>query len=302
MKKAYKILFLVTVCLILITSTNTLYSSPDSQDDIPNLDAADSTPPVIIFDLSDMSSTGILRIKVYDNETNLSEVSVYWNTTELNSSDIWFNVTWYYILYTDSNITLSVVTEDSESSFDDVAPDEDRNSYDAVIAVDEVFLPGDHNSISVEAENLDGTKSTTTMSFCNTVDCWGRGGGSLTTDTPANTLEAQANIPIMGFDMTGYYCCGYIEPIIEPNGSPIVNFTVSYNETENILSMTVMTENGYFYKSAIILDDAVNLNLFGCRDCTCPVTAASAYLFITVLSSVFILTTILNLKKRKSKK
>jgi len=301
MKKAYKILFLFSVCLVLFMTTNALYSFPDSQNKVPNLDATDSTPPVIIFDLSDMSSTGILRIKVYDNETDLSEVSVYWNTTLLNSSDIWFNVTWYYLVYTDSNITLSVVTEDSESSFDDVAPDEDKNSYEGVINVDEIFLPGDHNSISVEAENLDGTKSTTTTSFCNTVDCWGRGGGSLTTGTTANTLETQANIPIMGFDMTGYYCCGYIEPIIEPNGSPIVNFAVSYNETENILSMTVLTENGYFYKYAIILDDAVDLNLFGCSYCTCP-TESSGYLFITFLSSIFILTIILNLRKRKSKK
>ena len=249
-----------------------------------------------------MSSTGILRIKVYDNETNLSEVSVYWNTTLLNSSVVWFNVTWSYMVYTDSNITLSVKNEDSESSFDETAPDTSSNTYEGEIDVDEVFVEGDHNDITVEAENLDGTTSFTTTSFCNTADCWGRGGGSLTTNTPSNTLEAQANIPIMGFDMTGYYCCGYIEPIIEPNGNPIVNFTVSYNETENMLSMTVLTENGYFYKSAIILDDTVDLNLFGCRDCSCPITPTSGYLFITVLSSVLILTIILNLRKRKSKK
>ena len=285
----------------MITATNTLYSFPDNQIDIPNLDAVPSTPPVIIFDLSDMSSTGILRIRVYDNETNLSEVSVYWNTTLLNSSDPWFNVTWSYMLYTDSNITLSVKNEDSESSFDDTAPGTSSNTYDAEIAIDDVFLPGDHNSISVEAENLGGNAAASTTSFCYTEDCWGRGGGSLTVDTPANTFEAQTGIPIMVFDMTGYYCCGYIEPIIEPNGNPIVNFTVSYSETENMLSMTVLTENGYFYKSAIILDDTIDLNLFGCRDCTCPIET-SGYLFITVLSSIFILATILILRKRKSKK
>lgn len=239
MKKAYKIIFLFSVCLALITYTNTLHSFPDCQNDVPNLDVAVSTPPVIIFDLSDMSSTGILRIKVYDNETNLSEVSVYWNTTKLNSSDPWFTITWSYVNYTDSNTPLSVKNEDSESSFDDTAPDDSSNTYDAVIDVDEVFLPGDHNSIGVEAENFDGTTSFTTTSFCNTVDCWGRGGGSYTVDTPTNVVEAQTSIPIMVFDMTGYYCCGYIEPVIEPNGNPIVNFTVSYNETEDILSMTV---------------------------------------------------------------
>ncbi len=300
MKKAYKILFLFSVCLALITSANSLYSFSDKQNDVPILDASDSTPPVIIFDLTDMSSTGILRIKVYDNETNLSEVSVYWNTTLLNSSEVCFNVTWTYMLYTDSNITLSVTTEDSESSFDDAAPGTSSNTYDAEIDIDEIFLSGDHNNIRVEAANLDDTISSTTTSFCNTVDCWGRGGGSLTVDTPTNTL-AQTGIPIMVFDMTGYYCCGYIEPVIEPNGNPIVNFTISYNETENMLSMTVLTENGNFYKSAIILDDTIELNLFGCRDCSCPIET-SGYLLITVLSSIFILTIILNLRKRKSKK
>ncbi|MCK5305077.1 MAG: hypothetical protein KAJ72_07495, partial [Candidatus Heimdallarchaeota archaeon] len=241
MKKAYKILFLFTVYLLLLTSANTLHSFPDNQIDIPNLDTVPSTPPVIIFDLSDMSSNGILRIKVYDNETNLNEVSVYWNTTVLKPSDPWFNITWSYVNYTDSNTPLSVKNDNSENSFDVVAPDDSSNTYDALIAVDDIFLPGDHNSISVEAENTGSMGASSTITFCNTIDCWGRGGGSLTTDTPANTLETQANIPIMSFDMTGYYCCGYIEPIIEPNGSPIVNFTVSYNETENILSMKVLT-------------------------------------------------------------
>ena len=300
MKKAYKILFLFSVCLALITYTNTLYSFPDSQNDVLNLDAGDSTPPVIIFDLTDMSSTGILRIKVYDNETNLSEVSVYWNTTVLNSLNPWFNITWSFVNYTDSNTPLSVMTEDCESSFDDAAPGTSSNTYDAEIDIDEIFLSGDHNNIRVEAANLDDTISSTTTSFCNTIDCWGRGGGSLTVDTPTNTL-AQTGIPIMVFDMTGYYCCGYIEPVIEPNGNPIVNFTISYNETENMLSMTVLTENGNFYKSAIILDDSIELNLFGCRDCICPIET-SGFLFLTVLSSVLILTTILYLKKRKSKK
>jgi hypothetical protein len=304
MKKAYKILFLVTVCLILIASTNALYSSSESQNDVPTLDAVDSTPPVIIFDLSDMSSTGILRIKVYDNETNLSDVAVYWNNTLLNSSDPWFNVTWYYVLYTDSNITLSVVTEDNESSFDDVAPDANSNTYDAVIDIDAVFLPGDHNSIRVESTNLDGTTTASTTSFCNTAECWGRGGGSISPNTPANTIEVQENIPIMGFDMTGYYCCGYIAPIIEPNGDPIANFTVSYNETENILSMTVLTENGYFYKSAIILDDTVDLNLFGCRDCTCPIETPigePSFIFLTLIPAVVILAIFLKDKKSKRK-
>ncbi len=306
MKKAYKTLLLFTIYFVLVTSTNTLYSFPDNQIDIPNLDAVDSTPPVIIFDLSDMSSNGILRIKVYDTETNLSEVVVKWNGVELTSPPN-ISIIWYYVVYNSTNTQLSVKNDDSESTFDVAAPDSNSNSYDGAIDVDEVFIPGDHNDIEVEAENLDGTRSYSTTSFCNSIDCWGRGGGSLTTETPSNTLEVQTGIPIMVFNMTGYYCCGYIEPRIESNGSSITNFTISYNETANMLSMTVLTENGYFYKSALLLDPTVDLNLFGCDDCSCLIdetetTDTPSYLFITILSSVFILTTIVNLRKHKSKK
>ncbi|MBY9001375.1 MAG: hypothetical protein KGD64_10695 [Candidatus Heimdallarchaeota archaeon] len=305
MKNAYKVLLLFTISFVLITSTNALYSFPNSQNSVPHLNAVVSTPPVIIFNLTNMSSTGILLIQVYDAETNLYEVNVFWNGVVLNDSETWFTVTWDSIVYDSSNTPLSVQAENSESSFDNLAPGSD-NTYIAEIFVDDVFLPGDHNNISVVAENLGGAIATSTTSFCNTVDCWGRGGGSSTAETPANTIE-QTGIPTMIFDMTGYYCCGYVEPIIEPNGNPIVNFTVFYNETKNMLAMTVLTENGYFYKSAIFLDYSVDLNLFGCRDCSCPIeepepTNTSGYLIMTILSSVLIVTTIVNLRKRKSKK
>jgi len=304
MKKAYEVLIVFTFCLVLITSTNTLYSLPDSNSDIPNLNAGDSTPPVIIFNLANMSTDGLLLIQVYDAETSLSEVNVYRNGATLNSTDTLFNVSWSTVVYDSSNTPLSVQDENSKNSFDDLTPS-GENTYSGDILVDDVFLSGEHNNITVIADNLDGSRSISTTSFCNTVDCWGRGGGSSTTDTPTNTQEAQPNIPIMVFDMTGYYCCGYIEPRIEPNGNSITNFTVSYNETENMLSMTVLTENGYFYKSALMLDYTVDLNLFGCEDCSCPIytppTGEPSFIFLTLIPAIAILAIFLKNKKSKRK-
>jgi hypothetical protein len=303
MKKAYEVLILFTFCSVLITSINTLYALPDSNYYVPNINAGDSTPPVIIFNLSNMSTDGLLIIQVYDAETSLAEVNVYRNGDEINSTEPWLNVTWSTIVYDSSNTPLSVKDEGIENSFDDLTP-AGENTYTGDILVDDVFLTGEHNDITVIADNTDGSRSTSTTSFCNTVDCWGRGGGSLTTDTPANIQEAQPNIPIMIFNMTGYYCCGYIEPRIEPNGNSITNFTVSYNETENMLSMTVLTENGYFYKSAIMLDYTVDLNLFGCEDCNCPIetpTGEPSFIFLTLIPAVVILAIILKFKKSKRK-
>ena len=304
MKKAYKALFLITVFLVLFTSINTLNSFPDNQNDVPYLNVGDSTPPVIIFDISDMSSNGILTILVYDVETALSEVSIYWNGIEINDSTTGVTVTWSIVNYTATPPPLSLINEIRENSLEDASPGGGENTYTSDIEIDQVFETGGHNDVTAEAGNIDSTTTIVTMSFCNSIDCWGRGGGSTPTDTPTDTLEVQTGTPTIIFNMTGYYCCGYIEPMIEPNGSSIDNFTIFYDQAENILSFSISTEDGYNYKSGIMLDDVVDLNLFGCRDCSCPIdpTSTSGYLFITLLSSVIVLTAVVNFRKHKSKK
>ncbi len=302
MKKANKVLLVCTLCLFLSVPTKSSYSIIENQSNISNLDSTASTPPVIIFDLSNMATSGILTINVYDAENNLSEVSVFHNGLELFSPNI--TVTWNDTDWSLQTPPLSIKTHDYENSLDDSAPDNDQTAYKGEITVDDVFVSGDHNEITVESSNLSGDIAMSTILFCNTVDCWGRGGGTSNDDIFTVTREPPTGVPVMTFNMTGYYCCGYIEPIIEPTDSSIVNFTVFYNETDNMLAMTVLTEEGNFFKTAITLDETVDLNLFGCRDCSCPIevpTAEPSFIFLALSSGVVILATILKINKRKRK-
>lgn len=292
MKIRFKIAIIILFISLLLSSTYSLTATvEDKPSPIRGLDA-DSTPPIIIFNITQMSTDNIIKILVYDAESNLSEVTPLGYPFDLNSSASTFNVTWSYLNYTSFPPPLSKGSETIP------APTEpEADTFDADVSTD-LFVVGEHNDITVDAENEELLASTSSITFCNSYECWGRGGGQ-TSVLSETTLNVREGVPLIHFDLTGYYCCGCIDIEIIRNDAEVVDVTRGLIADDTILVVEVTTAGGDFYKSALVLDPEVTLeSIVGCEDCTCP-TDMSAIPSLFALLSV---ATAIILLKRKRKK
>lgn len=292
MKIRFKIAIIILFISLLLSSTYSLTATvEDKPSPIRGLDA-DSTPPIIIFNITQMSTDNIIKILVYDAESNLSEVTPLGYPFDLNSSASTFNVTWSYLNYTSFPPPLSKGSETIP------APTEpEADTFDADVSTD-LFVVGEHNDITVDAENEELLASTSSITFCNSYECWGRGGGQ-TSALSETTLDVREGVPLIRFDLTGYYCCGCIDIEIIRNDAEVVDVTRGLIADDTILVVEVTTAGGDFYKSALVLDPEVTLeSIVGCEDCTCP-TDMSAIPSLFALLSV---ATAIILLKRKRKK
>ena len=289
MKIRFKITIMILLSSILLFSTYSLEASVnDEPGDTRELNS-DSTPPIIIFNTTLMSSENIIQILVYDAESNLSEVTILGDPFNLTAAENTFNVTWSYVNYILNPPPLSKGGET-------INPPADANTLNANISTD-LFVEGDHNSLEVDAENEELLASTSTITFCNTYECWGRGGGHSNV-LPETTLNGEVGVPIIHFDATGYYCCGNIIPEIIPNGAVIVNSIIDVAIDGSLLTVELETSDGNWHKSAVALDPDVHLNcLEDCDDCTCPTDVSVAPIFLGLLA----ITTVIILLKRKRK-
>ncbi len=293
MKIRFKIAIILLFISLLLSSA---YSSKATVEDKPSpirgLDA-DLTAPIIIFNITQMSTDNIVKILVYDAESNLTEVTAIGNPFNLNSSTSTFNVTWSYINYTTFPPPVSKGGDTLP------APTEpEANTFDADVSTD-LFVVGDHNNITVEAENEELLASASTITFCNSYECWGRGGGqnSILSET---TLNVREGVPIILFDLTNYYCCGCINTEIIANGAEIDGSSKYFVDGDKIFVVQVVTVGGDVYKSALVLDPEIILESFtGCEDCSCANADTSTIPSIFALLSV---ATAIILLKRKRKR
>ncbi len=304
MKKKIKFFILLLICSLLLSLSFITNSTLEEKTRIPELKAIE-TPPVILFNLTDMSSSGILRILVYDTDTNLSTVDVYHNNVWLNIS-LDFNVTWSYKDYGITPPPLSLK----------IYPDADPGSdtFEGEIDINDVFVEGDHNNITVIAENLGGFGATANSVFCREVECWG-GGGGYTPVVTQDTLAAQSNIPDIIFDLSCYFTCNRIHTYIEGNGAVIEAYNMSkMNET---LKVWAYTDENVEYVAGVLLDPAIDIYNVTCYDCECPQCEEceecevceeceecpdpieTPYQFIPILVGLVSVATILTIRKRK---
>ncbi|MHA1202517.1 MAG: hypothetical protein ACTSQ4_08350 [Candidatus Heimdallarchaeaceae archaeon] len=284
MKIRFKIAIILLFISLFLSSTYSLKATvEDKPSPIRGLNA-DSTPPIIIFNITQMSTDNIIKILVYDAESNLTEVTPLGSTSS-------FNVTWSYLNYTLFPPPLSKGGETIP------APTEpEANTFDADVSTD-LFVVGEHNNITVDAENEELLASTSSITFCNSYECWGRGGGQ-TSALSETTLNVREGVPLIHFDLTGYYCCGCIDIEIIPNDAEIVDVMRGLIADDTILVVEVTTTGGDFYKSALVLDPEVTLeSIIGCEDCTCPTDISAIPGLIALLS----VATVIILLKRKRK-
>ena len=298
MKISKKLAFLGLSLMLLLAPYFYTNAYLDSETSMPTLNQSDNSPPVIIYNTSEISSTGNLYIKVYDAENSLSAVVIEHNNYTLTSGTTGFSFSWSFVNYTTTPPPLSP----KRGEIEETAPS-GMNTYDATIDVDEVFVTTDHNDIKVTANNTDSLESYSTMMFCNQVECWGRGGGAETTN-PIQVDDVQVGEPNLTFDMRGFWCCGYISPYIRIRNTDILNFTIILNDTNNMLTMSVFDIYEINYKAAVIVNGTIEL--FGYEECDCEIdptgTGSPAnYFLIPVVFGFIFIVAILTYRKRKKK-
>ena len=288
MKKKVNFFILLLICSLLLPLS--FFTNSMSEEETRMLDLkAIETPPAILFNLTDMSSLGILRILVYDTDSNLSTVDVYHNNVWLNVS-LDFNVTWSYKDYGINPPPLSLK----------IYPNADPGSdtFEGELDVNDIFDEGVHNNITVEAGNIDGLSSTSSSMFCREVECWG-GGGNSQTETDYS-LKTQTNIPEIIFDLTCYYRYGRIHTYIEGNEAIIEAYTIEkINET---LKVWAYTDENVEYVAGVLLDAEVDIYNVTCPECECEPTVPcdeTYFQFIPILLGLVSIVAILTVRKRK---
>lgn len=295
MKIRFKIAIILLFISLLLSSTYSLEATvEDKPSPIRGL-YADTTSPIIIYNITQMSTDNIVKILVYDAESNLTEVTAIGNPFNLSSSAGTFNVTWSYINYTTFPPPVSKGGETLP------APTEpEANTFDANVSTD-LFVVGGHNNIEVDAENEEGLSATASVTFCDTYECWGRGGGDIN-NSPQSSIDRIVGVPIIHFDLTDYFCCGCVSFEVLQNGASVLDFTYdvqTIDENNLLYTVELNMQSGAVHKSAIILDPAIYVVDTGsnCDDCTCPTALSS----LPIIIGLFTISIILTIKRKKKR-
>lgn len=288
MKKGIDYYFLIFFCSILIFSCFSIFADVELENPYPELSVIE-TPPVILFDTTMMVSNNILQIIVYDTDSNLSTVHVYHNDNLLNAS-VNFTISWYYVDYSNTSTPLSL------SSDQDADPD--TNTFEGDLNTD-TFEEGEHNNVTVIAENEVGLIGIATYRGCSTVHCWGGGGGGGNTPVqPDHSFMTQTNIPEIIFDMSCYFTENRINTIIEGNGAIIEAYTIE--KVNSTLTAWVYTDENVEYYAGIRVDEDIeNVDCPECEVPTVTVTVENSFPFLPLLAGFSFLIAIFILRKRK---
>lgn len=312
MKLYFKHGILIIVILLLSTCYFSEAKTENESKEIKYSDT-DISPPVIIFNVSLMTSQNIVQILVYDAESNLTQISfeLVDSPNYLNSSENTFNVTWSYVDYSVVTPPLSKETVPAPTL---PPPNDEPNTAVANISTD-VFVVGIHNEIGVDAENEEGLISSSILSFCDSYECWGRGGGGNVHEEQIMDLEFLLGVPVIYFDLSGYFCTGCLDAWVDPYGAtllltntlPSIHVSLTPDLKYYQLHVEALTIDGYWHNSSVILDPDITGSLTGCcdfQDCdieTCPYCDSSPISFISVFAGIIILTIVVSIKRKRKK-